>query len=67
LVVVIAPPAPDPPVCGVGEHDLWLINDPAGEPLERVREIRRDIERLVRGLLIARRWMPFGASMTPSR
>src|ERR1700727_582042 len=42
LVVVIAPPAPDPPVCGVNEHDLWLVDDPVGAPPERVREIRRD-------------------------
>ncbi len=29
----------------------WEVGDPAGQPIERVREIRDEIERRVRGLL----------------
>ena len=29
----------------------WELDDPAGQPIERVREIRDEIERRVRGLV----------------
>ncbi len=44
-----------PVVPGV-ERDDWPLDDPKGQPIERVREIRDEIERRVRGLLAARRW-----------
>jgi len=34
----------------------WPLDDPAGQPLERVREIRDEIERRVRGLIEAQGW-----------
>ena len=38
------------------ERDDWPLEDPKGKPLDRVREIRRDIEARVRALLTARGW-----------
>ena len=38
-------------------RDDWPLEDPKGQPLERVREIRDDIERRVRALLAAERWL----------
>lgn len=35
----------------VGGVEDWEVDDPAGEPLEKVREVRDDIERRVRELL----------------
>jgi arsenate reductase len=66
MLIVLAPPLPDPPVRGVGEFDEWVADDSAGKPLDRVRQIRDEIERMVRDLLVANRWMPFGASTPPS-
>ena len=66
MLIVVAPPLPDPPVHGGGERDEWLVNDPEGAPLDAVRQIRDDIERMVRRLLVANHWMPFGASTPPS-
>ena len=65
VVIVLAPPLPSPPVRGAGDYHEWLIVDPAWEPIERVRQIRDDIEKMVRGLLVANHWMPFGASTPP--
>lgn len=38
----------------VGGVEDWLVDDPAGQPIETVREIRDDIERRVRDLVGAR-------------
>jgi arsenate reductase (thioredoxin) len=38
----------------VGGVEDWEVDDPAGEPLEKVREIRDDIERRVRDLVEVR-------------
>ena len=65
LIIVIGPPSPEPLVEGAGEREEWLVVDPLGEPKERIRDVARDIERLVRRLLVARHWMPFGASTPP--
>jgi arsenate reductase len=48
-----------PVVSGV-ERDDWPLEDPKGRPVERVREIRDDIERRVRRLLEDRGWMRDG-------
>ena len=45
-----------PVVPGV-ERDDWPLEDPQGQPVERVRQIRDDIEQRVRKLLIARGWL----------
>ena len=66
MLIVVAPPLPDPPVHGAGERDEWLVDDPVGAPLDRVRQIRGDVEKMVRRLLVANHWMPFGASTPPS-
>jgi arsenate reductase len=66
MIVVLSPPLPDPPVRGAREYDEWLVDDPAWEPLDRVRRIRDDVEKMVRRLLVANHWMPFGASTPPS-
>jgi arsenate reductase (thioredoxin) len=39
------------------ERDDWPLEDPKGKPIERVREIRGDIEMRVRALLAARGWL----------
>jgi arsenate reductase len=38
------------------ERDDWPLDDPKGQPLARVREIRDDLERRVRALLASRSW-----------
>ena len=63
--VVIAPPLPGALVRSPGEDEEWGVADPAGEPIARVREIRDEIERRVRRLLVENHWMPFGASTPP--
>lgn len=45
-----------PAVSGL-ERDDWPLEDPKGKPIERVREIRDDIERRVRVLLETRGWL----------
>jgi arsenate reductase len=45
-----------PLVPGV-ERDDWLLDDPKGQPLERVRQIRDEVERRVRTMLAARGWL----------
>ena len=40
------------------ERDDWPLEDPKGQPTERVRQIRDDIEARVRGLVAARGWGP---------
>jgi arsenate reductase (thioredoxin) len=44
-----------PVVPGV-ERDDWPLDDPKGKPVERVRQIRGEIERRVRALLEERGW-----------
>ena len=39
------------------ERDDWPLEDPKGQPPERVRQIRDDIERRVRRLLMDRGWL----------
>jgi arsenate reductase len=43
------------------ERDDWSIEDPKGLPLSRVREIRSDVERRVRELLVRRGWLRSGS------
>jgi arsenate reductase len=38
-----------------GPHD-WPLGDPKGQPIERVRQVRDDVERRVRQLVRERRW-----------
>ena len=45
------------PVVPGAERDDWPLDDPKGQSLERVREIRSEIERRVRGLLSDRGWL----------
>ena len=45
-----------PVVLGV-ERDDWPLEDPKGKPLERVREIRSDVEQRVQRLLTERGWL----------
>ena len=45
-----------PVVPGV-ERDDWPLEDPKGKPLERVRQIREDVERRVRKLLTEQSWL----------
>jgi arsenate reductase len=66
LLILFIPPHPEVAVARVGERDEWLVTDPGGEPRERVRAICDDVEKMVRRLLVARHWMPLGASMPPS-
>jgi arsenate reductase (thioredoxin) len=49
-----------PVVAGV-ERDDWPLDDPKGQPIQRVREIRDGIERRVRRLLAERGWLRQGA------
>ena len=44
-----------PVVPGI-ERDDWPLDDPKGQPIERVREIRDDVELRVRRLLADREW-----------
>jgi arsenate reductase len=48
-----------PVVSGV-ERDDWPLEDPKGRPVERVREIRDDVERRVTRVLEDRGWMRDG-------
>lgn len=43
----------------------WPLEDPKGKPLERVREIRDEIERRVAALITRRGWAP--AASDPAR
>jgi arsenate reductase len=45
-----------PVVPGVGRDD-WPLDDPKGRPIERVREIREQVENRVRRLLAERGWV----------
>jgi arsenate reductase len=45
------------PVLPGVERDDWPLDDPKGQPIERVRAIRAEIERRVRGLLADRGWL----------
>jgi arsenate reductase len=45
------------PVLPGVERDDWPLDDPKGQPIERVREIRAEIERRVRALLAERGWL----------
>jgi len=45
-----------PVVPGI-ERDDWPLEDPKGLPLERVRQIRGEVERRVRQLLAERGWL----------
>ncbi len=38
------------------EKDDWPLDDPKGQPLDRVREIRDEVRRRVDHLIAARRW-----------
>jgi arsenate reductase len=44
-----------PVVPGLARDD-WPLEDPKGQPLDRVRDIRDDVERRVRALLAAHDW-----------
>ena len=44
------------PILPGTERDDWPLEDPKGQPLERVREIREEIRRRVVGLLAAHGW-----------
>jgi arsenate reductase len=39
------------------QRDDWPLADPKGQPLARVREIRDEIERRVRSLLVSKGWL----------
>jgi hypothetical protein len=39
------------------ERDDWPLDDPKGKPIERVREIRDQVERQVRKLLVEPGWL----------
>jgi arsenate reductase len=39
------------------ERDDWPLEDPKGKPIERVRQIREDVESRVRKLLTEREWV----------
>jgi arsenate reductase len=45
-----------PVVPGVERHD-WPLDDPKGQPIERVRQIRDEIERRTRRLLADHGWL----------
>jgi arsenate reductase len=44
------------PVVPGAERDDWPLEDPKGKPVERVRQIRNDVEGRVRKLLVERGW-----------
>lgn len=48
------------PVVPNVEREDWPLEDPKGKPIERVREIRREIEGRVRALLVERGWLRRG-------
>jgi arsenate reductase len=48
------------PVLPGVERDDWPLDDPKGQPLERVRQIRDEVERRVRKLLAERGWSGTG-------
>lgn len=68
LVIAFGPDESDIPAFldATEPDDVWLVDDPAGQPIEQVRKIRADVETLVRRLLRERGWMPFGASVPPA-
>jgi arsenate reductase len=45
------------PVVPGGECDDWPLENPKGQPIEQVRQLRDDIERRVRRLMEERGWM----------
>jgi arsenate reductase len=45
------------PVVPGAERDDWPLEDPRGQRVERVRQIRDDVERRVRQLLVGRGWL----------
>jgi arsenate reductase len=45
------------PVVPEVEREDWPLEDPKGQPVERVRKIRDEIERRVRRLLAERGWL----------
>jgi arsenate reductase (thioredoxin) len=45
------------PVLPGVERDDWPLDDPKGRPIERVRQIRDEIERRVRAMLADRGWL----------
>jgi arsenate reductase len=47
------------------EQDLWAFASALGATSDAVRRDRDAIEKLVRHLLAARRWLPIGASIPP--
>ncbi len=49
-----------PVVPGIERED-WPLEDPKGLALERVREIRGEVERRVRQLLVGRGWLGAGS------
>ena len=42
------------------ERDDWPVENPKGKPIEKVRQIRDEIERRVRDLIASRGWLPGG-------
>jgi arsenate reductase len=48
------------PVLPGVERDDWPLDDPKGQPLDRVRQIRDDVARRVRRLLAERGWLRTG-------
>jgi arsenate reductase len=46
----------DCPVVPGIERDDWPLDDPKGQPIERVRQIRDDVEQRVRRMLADRGW-----------
>lgn len=55
-----------PVVPGLRKDD-WPLEDPKGKPIERVREIRAEVERRVRGLLAAEGWLRAQSTRSPER
>jgi arsenate reductase len=45
------------PVLPGVERDDWPLDDPKGQPIERVRQIRDEVEERVRKLLAVRGWL----------
>jgi arsenate reductase len=48
------------PVVPGAERDDWPLDDPEGQPIERVRRIRDEIERRTRVLLADHGWLRMG-------
>jgi arsenate reductase len=48
------------PVVPEVERDDWPLEDPKGKPIERVRQIRDDVEARVRTMLASRGWLRAG-------